>query len=285
MRLGILTSRIRVEEKLLIKELERRGVPYERIDDNRFSIAPGEADVEYPFDLVFERSLSWGRSVYALRFLENHGVRCINRADVVAVCGDKIETAAALERAGVPMPRTRVAFSRESALVAAEDLGFPVVLKPAVGSWGRLVARLNDRDAAEAVFEDRATLGSWQHGIFYLQEFVEKPDRDIRVFVVGDDPIAGIYRRSEHWITNTARGATTENCPVTGDVGDLALRAAAAVGGGVLAVDLAETKDGDLVVLEVNHNTEFRNSIDVTGVDIPARIVDHLLNVMEGAPA
>jgi [lysine-biosynthesis-protein LysW]--L-2-aminoadipate ligase len=280
MRLAMLSSRIRVEEKLLLAELERRRATFDRIDDAEL-ILRLTAGREFPYDVVFERSISFGRTLYTLQTLESWGVRCINRASVVTTCGDKLLTTLALERRGVPTPRTSLAFTPEAALKAIEELGYPVVVKPVVGSWGRMVARVNDRDAAEAVLEDRATLGAWQQQIFYMQAYVDKPGRDIRAFVIGDEVICAIYRESEHWITNTARGARTSNCPVNGKVGDIALQAAQAVGGGILAVDLAETADGELLVIEVNHTMEFRNSIETTGVNIPARIIDYVLDAAE----
>lgn len=277
MRLGIICSRIRVEEKLLFTAFNERGVAFERLDDG--DVIFDIHDREAPFDVVLERSISFGRSLYALKLLGDRGVRCVNRYEVVATCGDKLLTSAALERADVPQPRTMAAFTPEAALRAIEMLGYPVVLKPVVGSWGRLVSRINDRDAAEALVEHLDVLGSWQQHIYYVQEHVAKPGRDIRAFVVGDETICAIYRTSEHWITNTARGGRASNCPVDGPVGDLAVRAAQAVGGGVVAVDLLETLDGRLLVNEVNHTMEFRNSIDTTGVDIPGRIVDYVLAV------
>lgn len=277
MRLGILCSRIRVEEKLLFTAFERRGVDFERLDDGE--VIWDVLDRERPFDVVLERSISFGRSLYALKLLEDRGVRCVNRYAVVATCGDKLLTSAALAKANVPQPRALAAFTPEAALRAIEALGYPVVLKPVVGSWGRLVSRVNDRDAAEALLEHLEVLGSWQQHIFYVQEHVRKPGRDIRAFVVGNEPIGAIYRTSDHWITNTARGGKASNCPLEGPVGDLALHAAQAVGGGIVAVDLLETADGRLLVNEVNHTMEFRNSIDTTGVDIPGRIVDYVLGV------
>ncbi|MFZ1396740.1 MAG: RimK family alpha-L-glutamate ligase, partial [Candidatus Promineifilaceae bacterium] len=159
----------------------------------------------------------------------------------------------------------------------------PVVLKPAVGSWGRLLAKVNDREAAEAILEHKSTLGTYQHSIFYIQEYIAKPDRDIRSFVVGDETICAITRHSAHWITNTARGGSAENCPITPELDRLSRAAAQAVGGGVVAVDLLENGNGRLLVNEVNYTMEFRNSIAPTGVDIPGRIVDYLLQVGEAA--
>jgi [lysine-biosynthesis-protein LysW]--L-2-aminoadipate ligase len=152
-------------------------------------------------------------------------------------------------------------------------------LKPVVGSWGRLLSKINDREAAETIIEHKDVLGSYQHSIYYIQEYIDKPARDIRSFVVGDENICAIYRYSQHWITNTARGARAENCPVTPEIAQLSLAAAKAVGGGVVAVDLLETHDGRLLVNEVNHTMEFRNSIDTTGINIPAVVVDYVVKV------
>ncbi|HET7094292.1 MAG TPA: RimK family alpha-L-glutamate ligase, partial [Thermomicrobiales bacterium] len=187
-----------------------------------------------------------------------------------------------LEQAGIPSPRTILAFTPESAVEACDELGYPVVMKPAIGSWGRLLARVNDRDAAEALLEHKVTLGSFHHGAFYIQEYIRKPGRDIRSFVVGDETICAIYRDSPHWITNTARGGQASNCPVTPEIDRLSLAAAGAVGGGVVAVDLLESERG-LLVNEVNYTMEFRNSIDTTGVDIPARIIDYVIGVGEAS--
>ena len=171
----------------------------------------------------------------------------------------------------------RVAFEAEPALRAVEQNGYPCVLKPTVGSWGRLLARVNDRDAAEAVIEHKQTLGGPQHGVFYVQEHVDKPGRDLRVFMVDGEPICAISRASEHWITNTARGGVATNCPLTDEIKDLCRRTAKAVGGGLLAIDLFESPNG-MSVNEVNHTMEFRNSITTTGVNIPALMVDYVLS-------
>ncbi len=162
-----------------------------------------------------------------------------------------------LARAGVPQPHNVTAFTPEAALEAIEAFGYPVVLKPVVGSWGRLLAKINDRDAAEAVLEHKATLGSVQHSVFYIQEYIEKPGRDIRAIVIGDRVLTAMYRKSEHWITNTARGGEGELCPITPGIEELCLKATKAVGGGVLAVDLVEHPEKGLVVNEINHTMEF----------------------------
>ena len=274
---GVLLSRVRVEEKLLLAELERRGVEIARFDDREFWLDLGAPDpAMMRCDVVLERCINHLRALYTLRVLNDWDVPTVNRYEVANICGDKLLTSTELERAGIPTPRTLIAFTPESALEACEEIGYPIVMKPAVGSWGRLLARVNDRDAAEALLEHKVTLGSFHHGAFYLQEFVYKPGRDIRTFVVGDETICAIYRDSAHWITNTARGAAASNCPVTDELHALSQAAANAVGGGVVAVDLFESDRG-LLVNEVNYTMEFRNSIDTTGVDIPARIIDYVM--------
>ena len=280
MRIAVLASRVRAEEKLIFTELERRGIDYVKIDDREQIFDLHQR--EYPVDLVLERCIQHSRALYMLKIFNDAGVPTVNTYHVANTCGDKFLTTQALVHAGVPTPANLLAFTPESALEAIEKLGYPVVLKPVVGSWGRMVSKINDRDAAEAVLEHRDVLGSYQHSIYYIQELINKPGRDIRSFVVGDECIAAIYRTSEHWITNTARGGQASNCPITPELADLSIRAANAVGGGVVAIDLLETQDGRILVNEVNYTMEFRNSIDTTGVNIPAKIVDYALKVGRG---
>ena len=273
---GVLMSRVRVEEKLLLEQLERRGVRILRFDDREFTL-----DLHKPWqecDVVLERCINHLRALYTLRVLNDWGIPTVNTYQVASTCGDKLLTSSALAQAGVPIPRTILAYDHDSALAAIEEIGYPVVMKPAIGSWGRLLSRINDRDAAEAILEHKTTLGSFHHGAFYIQEYVNKPGRDIRSFVVGDETICAIYRDSSHWITNTARGGVATNCPVTPEINELSLRSARAVGGGVVAIDLLESENG-ILVNEVNYTMEFRNSIDTTGVNIPARIVDYVIEV------
>lgn len=277
MRIGVLLSRVRVEEKLIISALEKRGIGYATIDDREVIFELGRNGFDY--DVVIERCINHSRALYALRILNDAGVPTVNTFEVADTCGNKLLTTSALFRCGVPSPRTLVAFTPESALQAIESLGYPVVLKPAVGSWGRLLSKINDREAAEAILEHKETLGTYHHSIFYIQEYVRKPGRDIRAFVVGNETICAIYRHSPHWITNTARGGQASVCPVTPELNDLCVAAATAVGGGVVAIDVFEDPDRGLLINEVNYTMEFRNSIEPTGVDIPGRIVDFALAV------
>lgn len=273
-RIGFLYSRIRVEEKLLLEELEHRpDVEVVRINDGDryFNISQLPVDV----DVVFERSISYSRGLYVSRIFDAHGIPVVNSPAVAERCGDKYVTSQILVRNGIPTPRVLMAFDEDSALAAVEAIGYPCVLKPVVGSWGRLLARVDNREMAEAVIEHKALLGV-QHQVFYIQEYVNKPGRDIRAFVVGDEPMAAIYRSSDNWITNTARGGVATNCPLTPELTEICQCTAQAMGGGLLAIDVFETADG-FTVNEVNHTMEFRNSVTTTGVNIPARMVDYVI--------
>jgi len=278
LKLGVLYSRVRVEEKWIFAAMEKRGIDYERLDDRAISFDLENPEPWRAFDAVLERSISYTSGLYALRLLNSFGVPTVNTAAVAEVCGDKLTTSAMLAKAGVPQPRNVVAFTPEAALEAIEAFGYPVVLKPVVGSWGRLLAKINDRDAAEAVLEHKATLGSVQHSVFYIQEFIEKPGRDIRAIVIGDRVLTAMYRKSEHWITNTARGGEGELCPITPDIEEICLKATSAVGGGVLAVDLVEHPDKGMVVNEINHTMEFHTMQPVSGVDIAGEIVEYVVS-------
>ncbi len=273
MRIGLLHSLIRKEEKLLIEALHNAGIEPVMIDDRKLIMDFHRAP---EIDVLVERSINHSRALHALRLFESAGVPCINSHKVAQICGDKLLTTAALKDHGIAQPECRVAFTEESALDAIEELVYPDVLKPAAGSWGRLLSKINDRDAAETVLEHKTVLGSYHHSIFYIQQYIDKQGRDIRSFVIGDDCIAAIYRSSDHWITNTARGAQASRCEVTPEVAEISVAAARAVGGGIVAVDLFESDNG-LLVNEVNYTMEFRNSIDTTGVDIPAEVTRYVI--------
>ncbi len=281
MKLGILYSRVRVEEKMLFEALDRRGVDYDKIDDRDAIFTLDDPRNWGQYDVILERCINHSRALYALKILNDWGIPTVNTAHVADVCGNKLLTSSALVRDGVPSTTVKIAFTPESALKAIGELGYPVVLKPAIGSWGRLISKLNDRDAAEAVLEHKEVLGSYHHSIFYVQEYIKKPKRDIRAFVVGDRCIAAIYRTSEHWITNTARGAAASNCPVTDELNEICVRASNAVGGGITGVDILEDPERGFLVNEVNYTIEFRNSITTTGVNIPEKVIDYVLAVGE----
>lgn len=291
-QVGLVYSRLRNDEKMLLDAAQRKGIQIVPLFDDEAVLDIHERP--WNVDVVLERSISFYRGLYVLKFLKAHGTPSVNTYDVAARCGDKAETSLLLARAGVPTPRTKVAFTPEGVLKACNDLGYPVVLKPTMGSWARLLAKVDNDEQADMVIEHKEALPNPLQQIYYIQEYVAKPQanaavgahaiagiqhaggshRDIRAFVVGDQTIAAIYRNSPHWITNTAKGGKASNCPVSPELNEFCLRAADAVGGGVLALDLMETEAG-WTCHEVNHTMEFKNSVAPTGVDIPGLVLDY----------
>ena len=275
-RFGVFYTIVRPEEKWILAAAESRGLTVVRIDDAEVTFGLDRPDVDA--DVVVNRSVSHTRSLYATRCYAHYGTPTVNHADVVELAGDKVLASLRLAERGIPTPKTVIALSPEAALKAIERVGYPAVLKPAVGSWGRLMAKVSTPEEAEQILEHKTALSSPVHSIFYVQEFVPKPDRDLRVFVVGPEAVAGMSRHSTEWRTNAARGATTEKLTLTPELRELSLRAADAVGGGVLAVDLMESPRG-LVVHEVNPTPEFKALTAATGVDIAGAIVDYAVEV------
>ena len=278
-KIGLLYSRIRVEEKLLIEAFRKDPMVELVLLDDRELIFDLDR-VSNNLDLVLERCINQSRALYSIQILEDNGVLCVNSAETADICGSKFLTTLRLKKFGVPTPRCMIAYTEESALRAIENMGYPCVLKPAVGSWGRLLSKVNDREAAEAILEHKSILGSYHHSVFYIQEYVEKENNsDIRAFVIGTRTVGAIYRRRNHWITNTARDAVVENCEVSEELNRICVAAARAVGGGIVAVDLFEFTEADgrkrYSVNEVNYTMEFRNSCRPTGVNIPELIAGY----------
>ena len=291
MKVGLCYSRIRKDEKLLLGELRDRGHEVAKVDvrRQRFGLEEPPADMA-GVDVLVDRCLATSRSRYVTRFADAYGIPIVNGAETARICADKVENSLALSEAGIPTPTTEVAFTKDTALEVVEDFGYPCVLKPVIGSWGRLMAKLDSRSAAEAVLEHKETLGHYEHKVFYVQEFVEKPGRDIRVVATDGEPVAAMVRSSDHWLTNAARGADVTPFELDEEARDLVARASDAVGGGLLGVDLMETgvdENGNATgytVHEGNHTVEFKALDDAVDADVPARVVDWLETVPEVHP-
>jgi len=281
LRLGVLVSYLRPEEKLILAAARSRGLDVTAVFDRDLVLdfARREAaDAGFQYDVILDRCVVHSRAAYALRVMERWGIPTLNRSAATTICDDKALCSLALEAAGVPTPRTLLAFSVDSAIAACEQVGYPAVLKPVTGSWGRLLAKVNGPDQARAILEQKTELGSYEHSIFYVQQYIDKPGRDIRVYVVGERVLAASYRNSEHWITNAARGAVSSACPITPEIEELSWRACIAVGARFAGVDLIETDDG-LQVIEVNTGGEFKGLMTTTNVDFAGEIVEESIRV------
>lgn len=271
-RLGLLHTTIRMDEKLLLEAAQKRAMPVEVIDVRECIFSPNS---QFNADIVLERCISTLKGINVLEYFTSIQIPTVNTLETARTCDNKFLTSLRLVRANVPTLKFALVFDEVRALEAIEELGgYPVVIKPVSGSWGRLLAKINDRDALEGVLEQKLTLGGPHQHSFYLQKYIEKPGRDIRVNVVNGRVVAAIYRETSHWITNTARGAEAKPCTIDKDLGKISLATAKAVGGGVLGIDVFETKGGYLIN-EINHTTEFKNVQRVTGIDVAGAIIDY----------
>jgi len=277
-KVSILFDIIRWEEKALYEAGKKLGLDVEMIDvkEKAFNLSKN-CGTEFG-DIALQRSVSYYRNLHTTAYLEYKGIRVINSLNTAIITGNKMFTTLVLQKNNIPTPKTIVTFTSDAAIkVFREEFNGKAVLKPVSGSWGRMVALLNDDAAAQAVLEDRDYMYP-MYQVFYMQEYVKRPPRDLRIFVVGEEVVTGIYRYQpqDDWRTNTARGGKAVKCEITGEIRELALKAAKAVGGGVFGVDMMESPNG-LIVHEVNNTTEFKNTVPATGVDIPKIIMEYVM--------
>jgi [lysine-biosynthesis-protein LysW]---L-2-aminoadipate ligase len=274
--LNILYDSIRWEEKALYEAAKKRGIRVNNIDCKDVFINLNERDSSiYKDQIIIQRCVSYFKSVHSTAALEGLGAIVINCLHTAALCGNKLFTHMELQKAGLKAPKAISAFSEESAIAALNELGYPAVIKPTIGSWGRLIALLRDKDAAKAVIEDRQHMFPL-YQVYYFEELVKRPPRDIRAIVIDDRVVAAIYRYSSQaeWKTNMALGGHAEICPLTNELEDMCIKATKITKGQIVGVDLMESDEHGLMVHEINNTTEFKNTVRVTGVDIPGLIVE-----------
>jgi [lysine-biosynthesis-protein LysW]--L-2-aminoadipate ligase len=276
--LTILYDTIRWEEKALYEAARKKGIKVENLDCKNLALDLNDKSSKYHDMVILQRCVSYFKSVHSTAALEGLGARVINPLHSAIMSGNKMYAHILLHKAGVRTPKAFSAFSEQAAIGGLDEFGYPAVIKPTVGSWGRLIALLRDKDTARAVIEDREHMFPI-YRIYYFEEFVDRPPRDIRAIVVGDRVVAAIYRYSGQgeWKTNMALGGRAEACPVTKELEDICVRASRTLGTQIVGVDLMESKNDGLLVHEVNNTTEFKNTVRVTGVDIPGLMIDYLL--------
>lgn len=283
MQVCIIYDKVRFEEKALYDKAVEKGLKARLVDAKDIVVSTDSKRRDFDLgDVIMQRSVSHYRGLYLTACLEFLDFPVINKFAVAETCGNKLVTSLALAKNSIPTPKTQFAFSAESAMEAIHRTGLPLVLKPIVGSWGRGVFPLRDEETASMVVEMREENDSPLARIYYVQEMIDRPPRDIRCIVVGDSVVTAIYRYSaeNEWRTNVARGGKAELAPATGELEDLALRAAQAVGGGIVGVDLMEDRSRGLVVHEVNNTVEFRGAAGVSVNDIPGAMIDYAVSLV-----
>lgn len=276
-KLGLLHSTIREDEKLIIQEAREKGITLSVIDARYQIFNPDKW--KNIFDVILDRCLSTTVGFQATLFFERLGIRVVNSSIISQNCDNKFLTSLLLNEHKVPTIPFALAFTESQAKEAINELGgYPVVIKPVSGSWGRLLAKINDDDALEGIIEQKQVLGSPIQKALYIQKYIIKPGRDIRVAVINNNAICAIYRETKHWITNTARGAEALNCQIDRKLSEICSKASISIGGGILGVDIFETNDG-YVVNEINHTMEYKNVQRVTGVNVAAKILEYCQEV------
>jgi len=273
----VLYDTIRWEEKALLEAGKKKNINIQMLDCKKLFL---DLDKEKDgYGTVLQRCVSYYRNVHSTAALEGMGVDVINCLKTGIFAGNKLYTHMLLKKEGVPTPHATVAFSRDAALESLEKVGYPKIIKPTVGSWGRMISKINDKDSAEGIIESREKMYPI-YQIHYLEEFVKRPPRDIRAIMVGDKIVAAIYRYSGNgnWKTNMALGGRAEKCEITNEMEEICIKAKNAVQGQIVGVDLMESEDRGLLVHEVNNTTEFKNTVRVCKVDIPSLMLDYTLN-------
>lgn len=279
-KICIVFDRLRSEEKMLEKEALNLGHEAVMLDAKITQINTDSQRKDFDFgDVVLERCVSYFRGLHFTASLEFMDVPVLNKFFVANQCGNKMFMTLMLKKYNVPTPKTYFSFSSESALENIEKIGYPLVIKPVIGSWGRGVMQVKDKDTADALFEIRDITDSPHDRIFYLQEVIKRPPRDIRVITIGDEPIAAMYRKSSGGFkTNIALGADPELCEITKEIEEIATKASKAMGGGILGIDIMEDEKRGFVVHEVNNTVEFKGLSKVSKRNIPKEMVEFALN-------
>ena len=278
----VVYDKVRFEEKALYDTAKKKGLRAQIIDAKKITINNASKRKTLQFgDVVLQRCISHFRGLYLTACLEFMGFMVINKFKVGETCGNKLITSLTLAKSNVPTPKTHFAFSAESAIEVINTTGFPVVLKPIIGSWGRGVFPIRDEEVANMIIEMRKENDNPLSRIYYVQEMIKRPPRDLRCIVVGDKIVAAIYRYSveNEWRTNVSRGGKAELAPITNELEDIALKAAKSVGGGILGVDLMEDEKRGLLVHEVNNTVEFRGASNVSESDIAGAMIDYALTI------
>lgn len=281
-RICIIYDKLRFEEKKLYKDIQQKGFDATLVDGKSliFDTESSKSDSRFG-DIVLQRVISYNRGLHLTYCLEQIGLPVVNSFSVSEICGNKLITSLILKKNNVPTPKTTFAFSTESARECMKKLGYPLVVKPIIGSWGRGVYQIKDQSMAEMMLDSRQENENLFSRIYYLQELVDRPSRDIRCIVIGDQVVASVFRYSSEneWRTNVAVGGRTEVAPLTSELKEIVLKASNAVGGGILGVDLMEDKERGYLVHEVNNTVEFRGASAVCKSDIAGAMTDYLVKM------
>ncbi|HXT84331.1 MAG TPA: lysine biosynthesis protein LysX [Verrucomicrobiae bacterium] len=285
-KLGIFFDKLRFEERSLYETAIKNGIETNLIDSKSVILNTDNIvsnDLDYG-DIILQRSISHFRGQLLTSCLELLGYKVINNSKIGEICGNKLLTSMILKKNNIPTPKSFFSFSSDSALEILNDQDIeknPLVFKPIIGSWGRGVFPVRNKEIGKIIIEMRQESTSPFSNIYYFQELIRRPPRDIRCIVIGDEVVAAIYRYAsdDEWRTNVSRGGKAEMIKITSELEGVAIKAAKAVGTGILGIDLMEDDKYGLLVHEINNTVEFRGASSATGMNIAQKIIDYFLEM------
>jgi [lysine-biosynthesis-protein LysW]--L-2-aminoadipate ligase len=287
MNLGIVLNRVSFEEKQIILACKELGINVEQIkNEELFLQLNAEKDPQIKSDVLLQRSLSTIRAIYSTAILETKGYKVVNNYNAVSISADKLLTTLLLEKHKIPSPKTFVGFTGEAVMASAEKyLNYPMVTKPIIGSWGRMVAKIESNNHLSSIVESKEVMGDLFQKIHYFQEFIDAPKlnpnnpADIRVFYLGGECIAamGRYRPENDFRSNIALGGKAKMLDIDSEMSSICKKIAEAIQGEILGIDLMITEKG-YVCIEVNGVPGFEGITNATGINIGMKIAEYLKN-------
>ncbi|MBD3238637.1 MAG: RimK family alpha-L-glutamate ligase [Candidatus Moranbacteria bacterium] len=284
LKIGLIHTGIREDERMIIQQAkEINNLELDPIDLRKTVLAFEHRKHYQKYHLILQRCMAGNKADQALWYFQEIGLTVVNDLRLSFLCKNKFATSLRLAQTNIPTPKFATAFTEESVTRAIQKLdGFPIIIKPIAGtSWGRLMGKINDQDSLEMILEHKNALGV-NHQAFYLQKYIEKPQRDIRAYLIKDQIVCAVYREASHWITNTARGSKLKSCPITQEMRKLGRQIYHAFGHGLMAIDFFETQTG-LTVNEINHTMEFKNVVKETKVNLAKLILEYCVEKIQAS--
>ena len=263
--------------ELLSVAFKKQNVSLEIKNASDISLEVGAKILNKPDFAIF-----WDKDIYLAERLEKEGVRLFNSSRAILLCDNKILMYQELANKGIIIPRTFIApktfeglnYSKRDFLNnVIKEIGFPIVVKEAYGSFGEQVYLANDIDSLNKIVDQ---IG---YKDFLMQEFIaSSKGKDIRINVVGNKAVVSMLRENDNdFRSNISSGGHGEKYEPKPEYLDLAVKAAQALGLDFAGVDVLFGKDGP-IICEVNSNPQFASTLKATGVNLADYIAEYILN-------
>ncbi len=263
----------RLEEKLILDEVKKSGLTL-KLTNVKYAPLSWR---DKPATISLIRTISMLRAAYSASIREAAGIKTINSLKAILIAGDKILTLGKLWEAGISFPESIIALNGEAAEKADKLIKFPIIDKPPIGSWGRLVALVKDPQALKSIIEHRELYQSQALKTHLIQRYVGGGGKDLRILVLGDEVLGAVWRIAVRgdWRSNVARGGSTREAKLSDELNELALKVSSVIGGEFVAVDVFE-EDGSYLVNEVNGVPEFKGFMEATKTNVPGKLVEYV---------